>query len=248
MLTVDDEDNTLDKYKKKFKKQVLVFSKEKVAKYIDSADLSKDRRVIVYARNAAFDFAEKLGLEYFVELDDDYISFEYRYIENHKLKTKNVNELDDIFDIYLDFLDDSKALTVAFLQGGDLVGGAETFPKAMWKRKAMNSFFCKTKNRFFFNGRLNEDVNTYLTYGAVGKLICSFGPVMLQQMPTQANQGGMSDTYLDGGTYQKSFTSVLFAPSCVKVGLMPSSHTRVHHNISWNNAVPKIISDRYKKK
>lgn len=36
----------------------------------------------------------------------------------------------------------------------------------------------------------------------------------------QKNKGGMSDVYIDKGTYLKSFYSVMFAPSCVKIGLM----------------------------
>ncbi len=54
--------------------------------------------------------------------------------------------------------------------------------------------------------------------------------------------------YIEYGTYVKSFFSVMVAPSCVKIGIMGSSHKRVHHLIAWENCTPKIVSDRFKKK
>lgn len=57
----------------------------------------------------------------------------------------------------------------------------------------------------------------------------------------------MTDTYNEGGTYLKSFYTVLANPSCVVVAPMGDKHIRFHHRINWNNAVPKIISDKYKK-
>ena len=51
----------------------------------------------------------------------------------------------------------------------------------------------------------------------------------------------LNNVYLDEGTYIKSFFSVMYNPSCVKVKEMGESHKRIHHVIHWNNAVPKII-------
>jgi len=57
----------------------------------------------------------------------------------------------------------------------------------------------------------------------------------------------MTESYLDGGTYLKSFYSVMFNPSCIKIMMMGNKHKRLHHAVFWNNAVPKIINERYKK-
>ena len=69
----------------------------------------------------------------------------------------------------------------------------------------------------------------------------------INQPITQTNSGGLTEFYLDGGTYLKSFYTVIFSPSCTKVSLMGSVNPRLHHKVSWNNAVPKIISENYKK-
>ena len=115
------------------------------------------------------------------------------------------------------------------------------------KRKAMNSFFCKTDNPFTFDGRINEDVNAYVGLGRTGNLFLTFCDVSLKQKHTQQNKGGMTETYNEGGTYLKSFYTVMANPSCVKICIMGDKYLRIHHRVNWNNAVPKIISDKYKK-
>ncbi len=83
---------------------------------------------------------------------------------------------------------------------------------ASWvKRKAMNSFICSVDRPFSFMGRINEDVNTYTNLGRCGELFMTIGAVQLGQKQTQKNSGGMTELYLDSGTYVKSFT-----PSCMR--------------------------------
>ena len=114
-------------------------------------------------------------------------------------------------------------------------------------RKAMNSFLFKTDNPVTFIGRINEDVNTYVVEGSRGKLYLTTTAMMLTQQQTQKNKGGLTEIYLEVGTYVKSFYTVMMAPSCVTVRSMGTSHRRLHHSVKWNNTVPKIISDRYRK-
>lgn len=125
---------------------------------------------------------------------------------------------------------------------------AEFYAKADKKvlRKCMNSFFCSVEKKFTFLGRVNEDVNTYTRLGQIGDLFFTYVPCSLNQKQTQSNKGGMSDLYLDSGTYVKSFYSVIFSPSCVSIAMMGDKHKRIHHNISWDNCVPKILNEKYK--
>lgn len=111
----------------------------------------------------------------------------------------------------------------------------------------MNSFFCSVYRPFTFVGRINEDVNTYTTLGQRGKLIMTITDVSIVQTQTQKNKGGMTDVYVDGGTYMKSFYTVLYSPSCVKISMMGDKHMRIHHNVQWEHCTPMIIKGRYKK-
>lgn len=249
MLVCDDEDEQLEQYISKYgREKVAIFSKDQIEKRFDTMDLSKDRRTIVYARNACYDIAAQHGYDYFVELDDDYTAFEHRYVSGGKLLGKRMNAIHDVFESMFSFLDKSGAKTVAFAQGGDFIGGVQGgFFKKGLSRKAMNVFFCKTSNRMWWFGRINEDVNAYTLYGQRGELLFTFTRAAIIQKSTQSNKGGMTDTYLDGGTYVKSFYSVICSPSCVKVAVMGDKHKRIHHRVQWEYCTPKILNERYRR-
>lgn len=101
-------------------------------------------------------------------------------------------------------------------------------------------------NRIVSSG-VNEDVNAYVTLGHRGLLFLTFFNVRLNQTPTQASSGGLTEIYLDQGTYLKSFYSVLYAPSCVKVSWTGYVNPRLHHRVAWNNAVPKIVRECWRR-
>ena len=93
--------------------------------------------------------------------------------------------------------------------------------------------------------RMNDDITTSLINGMRGKLYYSYLPVEVEVDKTQVQSGGMTDIYQKNGTYRKSFYSVMCCPSCVKVSAMGITDYRIHHTIKWNNAVPKLISQRW---
>ncbi len=252
-IVCDDEDSQIPKYQENFgKNRVLIFSKAAVN--FDIMDNFGGNKVIVFARNVIFDFAKKLGLTYFWELEDDYHEFTFRPIEYSEEKQKEylahyyIKNLDLVIDAFLKFLDTSNALCVAMAQGGDLLGGAAGDARKMpIKRKVMNTLFCRTDKPFQFVGRMNDDVNTYLSLGKTGNLFFQITKVAVKQDETQQTKSGNTVSYLKFGTYVKSFYSVMIQPSACKVKMMRSNHPRLHHKIDWDKAVPKIISSDFKK-
>lgn len=251
-IVCDNEDQSIEEYQKNYgTKNVLIFDKLYYANLIDSCDNFKNRRTTTHARNACFDLAKDNGYEYFLVLDDDYTQFNHVYIDNNKLKRLVVKNFNKVCESIIYFLNsDIRISSICFMQAGEMVAGIES--QAMTgvypfkKRKAMNSFFCKTDRRFWFFSRLNEDVNTYMSLGNRGAIFMSITDIELTQKQTQKNKGGMSDAYLDGGTYVKSFYTVMIGPS-YSIVTVTASMKRLHHKINWNNAVPKIIDEMYKK-
>ena len=248
LLVVDDEDKDYLRYCEEFgARNVCLFSKSEIVKRFDEGDNFGDRRAIVYARNATFDIAKERGYTYFIELDDDYTSFTFRLDGERKVKENKIKNLDAVLDLMLDYYKSCpQMLTIAMAQGGDWIGGGRgAFGKDIHlHRKAMNSFICSTERRFWFVGRVNEDVNTYTLEGIRGKLFATIPQICLHQRTTQGNKGGMTEMYLDSGTYVKSFYSVMYAPSSVKVQLMTTSHARLHHKVDWSLTAPKIVSEK----
>ena len=250
ILVIDNEDNDAEKYYSNYgKENVYMFDKIKKSKEVDSMDLDSDRKAILYARCACFDIAKELGYTYFLELDDDYTNFRSRVVSGESLKTVYIKKFDELVDCTLDFLDVSNAHTVALSQIGDFIGGKNSkVCKDRLTRKAMNAFFCRVDRKFNWSGKMNEDVTTYITLGSRGYLFFTVADVSIDQLSTQSLSGGMSEGYLNFGTYTKTFYTILSCPSCVKMYIMGVTNKRFHHVIDWDKAVPKIISDKYKKK
>ena len=111
----------------------------------------------------------------------------------------------------------------------------------------MNSFFCSTSRKFDFISRMNDDVSTYVSLGNKGYLFLTIPMICLEQKETQSSDGGLTDMYKAFGTYVKSFYTIMYQPSSVKVGLMGDTHKRLHHSIDWDCTVPCIISEDFRK-
>ena len=253
-LLVDDNDKDLDKYEKMYD-NVVVFNKAKVKADlgIDMGDNFNEECNCVIPRNYCFELAKELGLKYFVQMDDDYTNFVYRYEMDGVLKYVDCKEIDKIFEVMLDFLDDCRADAVCFSQGGDFIGGLNSniyVNKVL--RKMMNVIFCKTDRPFKFSGTLNDDVTVYTRLGSLGRLFLTPYQIMIHSVPTQKNKGGLTGAY-SSGTYLKSFYTVMYMPSAVKIGTIGSptnghkGNFRIHHKISWNNCIPKLLSSSFKK-
>lgn len=248
-MVIDNEDADAERYRENFgADHVIMFDKQAAHDRADTMDNFNNHRAIIYARNESFRIARDMGLTYFLMLDDDYKEIDFRYADGKKLAAKPARNLDRIFESMLRFLDASGAETVAFAQGGDFVGGLEggNFKKGIL-RKAMNSLFCRADRPIDFRGTMNEDVTTYTTLGSRGKLFFTLCAMCVIQIPTQSLDGGMTEAYLETGTYVKTFYSVMAMPSCIKVSMMYSKHRRIHHRIDWERCVPKILNEKYRK-
>jgi len=214
---------------------------------IDDEDTTRERyqelfgdKVLVFSKS---DIASRFDE---AELDDDYTAFQFRVGKELEKDYCLITRLDPVLEAMIEYYEAIPAKTIAMAQGGDFLGDSDN---ASWlKRKAMNSLICSTDRPFEFIGRINEDVNTYTTLGRRGELFLTIGAVQLLQKPTQSNSGGMTELYLASGTYVKSFYSVMYAPSCVKISMMGLAHQRIHHRISWNNTAVKILDEKYKKR
>jgi hypothetical protein len=249
-IVLDNEDKSINEYIEKFgEHRIKVFDKKAIADKTDEGNNFDNRRTTTHARNACFDIAESLGYKYFLVLDDDYTVFRYRYIDQYITKGY-VQNLDNLFTKTFEYYKNNKFLSIAFAQGGDFIGGESCGLLKNYlynSRKCMNSFFCSTERRFWFLGQLNEDVNTYVTYGNRGDLFMTIPFVGLEQKATQLTAGGMTDAYLKYGTYVKSFTTVMMQPSSVFVAMMGFTKNRLHHRVIQRKTTPMIVREAYKK-
>lgn len=247
-IVCSDDDKHLKEYIELYGERVLVFNKKKMVPFLDKGDNFDKYNVILYQRNICFTFAKVLGYRYFTELDDDYSSYGLRQNENGVLRQFNYWNMDRLFKIHLDFLKNTKMRTIAMAQGGDFIGGiGNPHVKRGYNRKVMNSFFCDVQYPFLFDGTINEDVNYYVQSGMLGIPNMTLYGYMLNQQETQSKAGGMTEMYLDGGTYLKTFYTILYQPSQAKIGTIGhGNNERIHHAINQKNAYVQILDEKYK--
>lgn len=247
IILIDNEDPTRKEYVKIYGDQVVVFNKSAVV--VDKMDNFEKRNMVLYARHFCFDVVRSKGFRYFIQLDDDYGHFSYKFDPEWIYKERIIKNLDSVFGILLDFMLKTKADCVCMAQNGDFIGGgAGSFGKEIkLRRKAMNSFIFDVDKPANFVGRINEDVNLYIFGGLTGKLFFTVPVVSIAQKTTQSNTGGLTDIYLEVGTYVKSFYSVMLCPAFVTVKIMGEKHKRLHHSVKWKNCTPMIVHQKNKK-
>ena len=245
-IVLSSDDKTIPQYKEMFE-NVIVFDKDDIKQ--DTCDAYQSiRSCVFFARNKAFELAESLGYRYFLTLDDDYNYIAIRYRDGNHLFSYRIQQgFDEICDAYFDILDSQPFMkSVAFSQDGDYVGGyTGGLYKDGYRFKAMNCFFCDTHKKFDFIGRINEDVNTYISNNLKGNIFLTFSGTSVAQANTQQVSNGMTESY-KFGTYLKSYYTIVVAPSVASIKLFGNSYPRIHHSIKWANTVPKIIDDKYK--
>ena len=250
-IVIDNEDKQASKYYQNFGDKVIMFDKAAEAENTDCGDNFPERNTVLFARNAVFDIADRMGVEWFLVLDDDYNDFRYKIKENLQYNGGQIiKDGNFVIEKLLDYYKSIDCASLAIAQGGDFIGGGgnDIHESINRRRKAMNFWILSTKRKYDYISRMNDDVSTYISLGNKGLLFLMFPLIAVQQHETQSNTGGLTDMYEAFGTYVKSFYSVMYQPSSVKVEMMRSHvHERLHHSINWDATVPCIVSEQFRR-
>lgn len=247
-IVIDHEDD-IQPYNEEYgEENVIYFEKDETQPELDRGDNFERKNTILYARYYSFQIARDLGYTYFMQLDDDYTGFEYKFDENFDYGYNGPADITEFIEEAIRYMDRADLDTIAMAQNGDFIGGSESgFAQSVQcKRKAMNTFISRSDNQFDFRGSINEDVNTYTRAQQYGKVFLTPNIVSMGQEQTQQNDGGLTDLYEAEGTYIKSFYTLLYTPSAVRLQKMGDEHERIHHKVNWRNCVPKIVPESCK--
>lgn len=248
-ILVDNEDEHLADYRKNFCDELIVFDKTEAKKDCDLGDNFEGRGTPLFARNQCHKIVKQLGFRYFIELDDDYSSFSFKFDGNLRYKERKISDLDSVLMALVSFLEHTPTDCICMAQGGDFIGGAEgRFGRSVFlSRKIMNTFICDVERPFKFYGRFNDDVNAYVVGDMQGKRFFTFNMACVHQEKTQKSTGGLTESYRKYGTYVKSFYTVMFAPTCAFVKDMGCTDRRIHHAIKYDTCAPKILAEKWRK-
>ena len=247
-IVIDNEDDQEDLYREKFGDKVIQFDKRDYVPLTDMGDLDEGRKVGVFARNFIQDKAKEMGYGFHLQLDDDINDFSYRFEKDEKLKTKSCKELDEIFEGFVELMKNTKITALSFGHPAYYPGGSlKLFYRGMIP-KTMTTFMMRADDVRYFHMRMNDDITTSALNGMRGKMYFTYLPVMISTQLTQKAAGGMTEAYKESGTYRKSFYTVMNLPSCTKIYSIGIVEDRIHHEIKWNNCIPKLLSEKWRKK
>lgn len=241
-IVVDDEDEQQERYIVEYgAENVIVFCKQKYADKLDTVSVSGERKTPLFVRNAICDLAKEMGFEYFGMWDDDIDNLLYRYNDSGILKKNNIINLDSIFSAMIDFMKNTGTDCMAFTNAGGLIGGLKGRFSDGLRRQGANTYIIRTGSNCPFVGVYNEDLQFSLLKAAAGQLVFELTSICFYAPERGTNKGGLSETYHENNWYYINFHSVVCIPWAAKI------NKDAKLTIGWKNAIPCIISERWKK-
>lgn len=240
-VVISEDNNQIGEYIKvvKGRATLLIFDKQD---YLDiDTHMGSDNPMLgvaLYARNFVVQKAKQMRLKHYLMIDDDVTKLFFRYEDNGHLKQKEIKSINPILSSMIDFLDCSTHIGgLSSARDGGYFGGLKgNFAKGLTRK--LNSFaLLKTTEDWNFCSALLDDEATYIKN--YNRLFFTIWGVSHDTPPISSNGGGI--TYDKSPYYLYSFTYIL-RPSAIV--MRPWGKDMV----SYTKLLPKIISDRWKKR
>lgn len=232
-IIVDDKDPQLDEYKKRYKENILIYSKDDYT-MIDMADLLPSLNSATTPKYAAFRFASEMGLDAMAIFDDDLKDFKYRYESNGKLSTKwfaDSPKMQSVLGACFEFVAGQQIpVCLSFYPA------AKVFPDTMKKfiRQSINMFVTtpnfglRTVRRLCpFKCRFYEDESFFVKLNSIGALVFALQNItfMSATFETKDNNGGMNPVYEQTSIYSRKFHLMLENPWNAPIGIYEKDGT-----------------------
>lgn len=252
-FVIDDTDPTIQQYIDNYGvSNIFVFNKNH---YINSEiyDTGTNEGVYataLYARNAVEDIAKSLSLSYFAVIDDDMVNFVIRFPKDNKLPGTKIQNMDILFDAYIDIL--SCGVTcVGFGNARSYFGGIKAYsPERLNSRIIITNLYIRnaSKKVIWTSWTLEDDI-TVLTDSKVGGIWLSIP--FVQQIPSPFNDlnnsGGNVELYKNKSRYNVYFTEIKYFPGIMYMKCPDKDTKEVTLVRNQNRCFQKIVSSKYRK-
>jgi hypothetical protein len=246
-FVVDDEDDTVDELRKNYPNEdVLQFNKQELIDASDTGTNEDHRACILYAKHFCECVADNMCLQAFIIADDDILKFRYRYVEDGKLKSLDVKNMDKVISIYTDMMlkCDMSATGFGFTQF--YFTGIHSFDSDNMQkyRVPYNFVFRNTKHKINWMSWFGEDIITAVYYGRCGSYMSALPYVQQEIVPLATADGGMKDTYDSNSDVRLAMQNIMYLPTELKVYKYKNKYMA---SIKRDNAFPKIVSSNVSK-
>lgn len=249
-IVIDDEDSSIEEYKSNYN-NLLIFEKRKYIEETETIMHPKNSCSAVYVKNFIEDYCQLNHIKAFIIIDDDMKKLRYRYLENDKLKSCDIININSIFSEYVKYMIESDIDGLCF---GMHTMYMNKVLEPNRRRFMSNIYFRNGKRKLNWVSQIYDDLNTcvyYSNYGHVYLMLpqiqMEFEPQYFQIQNMNKNNfknGGLTDLYNGYDSFKRAFLTTIIQPSSAK----PFLHKNVFlMSLSNDNTFPKIISHNYKK-
>jgi len=242
-LFIDSEADDRADYEvvaKKYSINLYVFDMDEARRrydYVHRASVS--RRSAGQARNMFYDYAKKLGIEFFMIQDDDTTGYQVKNYGKY-LRKATLEDIMITFENIKNFMYKRRIGCFGISQTGDIIGGIN---KKLLRNKVMNTTFILTK--YIYRGERgiqDDDTSQFTTIMNEGLFTGSLadGIILSQTMSCKA-EGGLTDLYNECKLLNKALVTVIQYPSAIFAERQEKNGGRLHHHIVSRYLYPKIL-------
>ena len=244
-ITVFIDDETDDKflYEKECARlgiNLHVFSMDEARKRYDNVHRpSISRRNVGQAQNMMQEYAKERGIDFYLEQDDDSVSFEIKKFGRY-VRVADAETILKVFEDIEAFMRKRRIGLFGLSQTGDYIGGDN---KSHYIRKVMNTkFYLLPYLNRGEKGVLDVDTSQYVGLWNEGYFTgsCADG-VVLHQMSSATQVGGLTDTYVENKLLKKSLVTVIQYPSAIVATKQVKNGGRLHHLINYRYLAPRLL-------
>lgn len=242
-VILDDEADDREQYEANMAKlgvPVHVFDMEEARERFDYVHRpSPARRSAGQARNQFYDLAKRLGIDFYVVIDDDTNHYQIRPFANYK-RMAQLKDFERVFAAVKEFMQRQRIGLFGLSQTGDLMQIPYT---GLLRRKVMNTTFVDT--RFIYRGERgvqDDDTSQFVTAMNEGYFLGSMGTgLVLNQTPSAKAEGGLTDLYRELKLLNKSLVCPIQFPSCIHAERQEKNGGRLHHRIAYRYLAPVLM-------
>lgn len=242
-LFIDSEADDRADYEvvaKKYSINLYVFDMDEARRrydYVHRASVS--RRSAGQARNMFYDYAKKLGIEFFMIQDDDTTGYQVKNYGKY-LRKATLEDIMITFENIKNFMYKRHIGCFGISQTGDFIGGIN---KKLLRNKVMNTTFILTK--YIYRGERgvqDDDTSQFATIMNEGLFTGSLADgIVLSQTGSCKAKGGLTDLYNECKLLNKALVTVIQYPSAIFAERQEKNGGRLHHHIVSRYLYPRIL-------
>lgn len=242
---IDSEADDREEYEKECEElgcNLHVFDMEEARRRYDYVHRApKSRRSAGQARNMMYDYAREHGIDFYMVSDDDSDHYQVRVLGRKNYRcVATLQHIEYMMQETEKLMRTRKIGCFAWSQTGDLMNPVL---KIYFRKKVMNTTFYLLP--YVYRGERgvqDDDTSQFTGMMNRGMFTGSYGcGVVLKQMLSATQEGGLTDLYNECKLLNKSLVTVIQYPSAIKACRQEMNGGRLHHLINYRYLMPKIL-------